>query len=268
MNALSSIMSLLLLLFLFIFIFALLGMQFFGGQLNFPEGTPASNFDSIINALLTVFQVLTGEDWNTVMYTAIRSKGGRSGGGAIYSTYFVILLLCGDWTLLNVFLAIACDSLDQAAELTAAEEAEKERQEQEQEAARIAEQAALGAMDPSMAGAAAAAAAEDEDEEALPEEEENRPILPYSSFFILSSTNPVRIGLHWFVTRPFFDGFIMFVILLSSVALALEDPVKEDSERNQKLGLLDYAFTAIFAIECLLKMLDLGMFLLPGSYLR
>ena len=96
------------------------------------------------------FQVLTGEDWNTVMYTAIRSKGGRSGGGAIYSTYFVILLLCGDWTLLNVFLAIACDSLDQAAELTAAEEAEKERQEQEQEAARIAEQAALGAMDPSM----------------------------------------------------------------------------------------------------------------------
>ena len=36
----------------------------------------------------------------------------------------------------------------------------------------------------------------------------------------------VRIGLHWFVTRPFFDGFIMFVILLSSVALALEDPVK------------------------------------------
>ena len=103
----------------------------------------------------------------------------------------------------------------------------------------------------------------------------------------------VRIHLHWFVTRPFFDGFIMFVILLSSVALALEDPVKEDSERfiitiivititlvkvdifqilfllrNQKLGLLDYGFTAIFAIECMLKMLDLGMFLHPGSYMR
>ena len=78
----------------------------------------------------------------------------------------------------------------------------------------------------------------------------------------------VRIGLHWFVTRPFFDGFIMFVILLSSVALALEDPVKEDSEINQRLGYLDYGFTAIFAVECMLKMLDLGMFLHPGSYLR
>ena len=40
------------------------------------------------------------------------------------------------------------------------------------------------------------------------------------------------------------------------------------SFRNQKLGLLDYGFTAIFAIECMLKMLDLGMFLHPGSYMR
>lgn len=78
----------------------------------------------------------------------------------------------------------------------------------------------------------------------------------------------VRVGLHWFVTRPFFDGFIMFVILLSSITLALEDPVQEDSEINQKLGIFDYFFTAIFAVECMLKMLDLGMFLHPGSYLR
>ena len=76
------------------------------------------------------------------------------------------------------------------------------------------------------------------------------------------------MSLHWFVTRPFFDGFIMFVILLSSITLALEDPVQEDSEINQKLGIFDYLFTAIFGVECLLKMLDLGMFLHPGSYLR
>ena len=57
MNALSSILSLLFLLFLFIFIFALLGMQLFGGSFNFEDETPASNFDTVINALLTVFQV-------------------------------------------------------------------------------------------------------------------------------------------------------------------------------------------------------------------
>ena len=31
--------------------------QLFGGQFNFPEGRPTSNFDSITSALLTVFQV-------------------------------------------------------------------------------------------------------------------------------------------------------------------------------------------------------------------
>ena len=36
----------------------------------------------------------------------------------LYALYFVMLTLCGDYTLLNVFLAIACDSLDQAAALT------------------------------------------------------------------------------------------------------------------------------------------------------
>ena len=64
MNALASILSLLFLLFLFIFIFALLGMQLFGGTFNFPEETPTSNFDSVINALLTVFQVRCETDSN------------------------------------------------------------------------------------------------------------------------------------------------------------------------------------------------------------
>ena len=32
-------------------------------------------------------QVLTGEDWNNVMYTAIRSKGGRAGGGAMWDPW-------------------------------------------------------------------------------------------------------------------------------------------------------------------------------------
>ena len=64
------------------------------------------------------FQILTGEDWNQVMYYAINSKGGPKEGGLVYALYFVMLTLCGDYTLLNVFLAIACDSLDQAAALT------------------------------------------------------------------------------------------------------------------------------------------------------
>ena len=63
----------------------------------------------------------------------------------------------------------------------------------------------------------------------------------------------MRVAIHWFVTKPFFDGFIMFVILLSSAALAAEDPVQEYHPRNVLLKYFDYGFTAIFAVECTLK---------------
>ena len=120
LNSMRSILSLLFLLFLFILIFALLGMQLFGGAFNFPEGTPDANFDTFVISLLTVFQVLTGEDWNEVMYDGIVSQGGIS-HGMVYSLYFIVLTLFGNYTLLNVFLAIAVDNLANAQELTAAE---------------------------------------------------------------------------------------------------------------------------------------------------
>ena len=39
----------------------------------------------------------------------------------MYSVYFIVLTLFGNYTLLNVFLAIAVDNLANAQELTAAE---------------------------------------------------------------------------------------------------------------------------------------------------
>ena len=62
------------------------------------------------------------------MYQGIESQGGAS-SGLIYSLYFIFLTMFGNYTLLNVFLAIAVDSLGQAQEMTACEEKEKEDQE-------------------------------------------------------------------------------------------------------------------------------------------
>ncbi|TRY59913.1 hypothetical protein DNTS_010055 [Danionella cerebrum] len=103
MSSMKSIISLLFLLFLFIVVFALLGMQLFGGRFIFEDYTP-TNFDTFPAAIMTVFQILTGEDWNEVMYDGIRSQD----------------------TLLNVFLAIAVDNLANAQELTKEEEEEEE----------------------------------------------------------------------------------------------------------------------------------------------
>lgn len=60
----------------------------------------------------------------------------------------------------------------------------------------------------------------------------------------------------------------MLIITMSSIALAAEDPVDEHSHRNEILNYFDYAFTGVFTVEMLLKIIDLGIILHPGSYLR
>lgn len=64
------------------------------------------------------FQILTGEDWNTVMYNGIQAYGGVCLKGVLASIYFIILFICGNYILLNVFLAIAVDNLADADSLT------------------------------------------------------------------------------------------------------------------------------------------------------
>ncbi|GAA30063.2 voltage-dependent calcium channel alpha 1 invertebrate, partial [Clonorchis sinensis] len=122
--SLKSIVSLLVLLFLFIVIFALLGMQLFGGRFNFKKvEKPRSNFDSFYQSLITVFQILTSEDWNEAMYNGINSYS-KGSVGMLVCLYYVILFICGNFysltltlrhrpqdILLNVFLAIAVDNL-------------------------------------------------------------------------------------------------------------------------------------------------------------
>uniref|UniRef100_A0A8C7XT13 Voltage-dependent P/Q-type calcium channel subunit alpha-1A n=1 Tax=Oryzias sinensis TaxID=183150 RepID=A0A8C7XT13_9TELE len=153
LNSMKSIISLLFLLFLFIVVFALLGMQLFGGQFNFDNGTPPTNFDTFPAAIMTVFQILTGEDWNMVMYDGIQSQGGVNKGMA-FSVFFIVLTLFGNYTLLNVFLAIAVDNLANAQELTKDEQQEEQAANQKlalQKAKEVAEVSPLSAANLSIA---------------------------------------------------------------------------------------------------------------------
>ena len=59
----------------------------------------------IVNIIIVIIIIIVNIIINIIIITV--NFVGR------YAVYFVVLLLCGDWTLLNVFLAIACDSLDQ-----------------------------------------------------------------------------------------------------------------------------------------------------------
>uniref|UniRef100_A0A8C7WLL1 Voltage-dependent L-type calcium channel subunit alpha n=1 Tax=Oncorhynchus mykiss TaxID=8022 RepID=A0A8C7WLL1_ONCMY len=260
LNSMKSIASLLLLLFLFIIIFSLLGMQLFGGKFNFDETiTKRSTFDNFPQALLTVFQILTGEDWNAVMYDGIMAYGGPFSSGMVVSIYFIILFVCGNYILLNVFLAIAVDNLADAESLNTAQKEEEE----EKERKKIGD--------------------DDDDDDELPEvpigprpqrlsdhsvKEKTPPIPEGSAFFIFSNTNLVRVACHKLTNHHIFTNLILVFIMLSSVSLAAEDPIRNFSARNIILGYADYVFTSMFTFEILLKMTAFGAFLHKGAFCR
>jgi len=228
---------------------------------------PYTHFDTFPIALITVFQILTGEDWNEVMYLAIESQGGVYGGGMVYCIYFIVLVLFGNYTLLNVFLAIAVDNLANAQELTAAEEADEKANEIFDDTESIDDQYqddhcaidldGIGGED-----------IRDPDEEECEEEESPfggpKPMVPYSSMFILSPTNPFRCLVHSVVSTKYFEMVVMAVICMSSISLAAEDPVDDDNPRNRVLQYFDYCFTGVFAVEMLLKLIDMGVILHKG----
>ena len=134
MSSLTAILSLMVLLLLFLVIFALLGMTLFGGKFQYKQEPSRTNFDDFWNSFLAVFQILTGEDWNAVMYEGVLANGGpKDPGGLVMSLYFVGLVIIGNYVLLNVFLAIAVDNLTEADLMGGDEDQEEEEREEKKE---------------------------------------------------------------------------------------------------------------------------------------
>uniref|UniRef100_A0A8C1NZK6 Voltage-dependent L-type calcium channel subunit alpha n=1 Tax=Cyprinus carpio TaxID=7962 RepID=A0A8C1NZK6_CYPCA len=253
LNSMKAICSLLLLLFLFLIIFALLGMQLFGGKFNFDETQmKRSTFDTFPSALLTCFQILTGEDWNSVMYDGIMAYGGPVFPNMIVSIYFVILFVCGNYILLNVFLAIAVDNLAGVGGKKKKEEKKEEEEEWEDDEEREEDEAGVRTLL----------------FESFQPKEKIVPIPDGSSFFILGKKNCLRVACHNLIHHHYFTNFILIFIIFSSFSLAAEDPIKTHSVRNVMLGYADYVFTTVFTIEIMLKMTVYGAFLHQGSFCR
>jgi voltage-dependent calcium channel L type alpha-1D len=101
---------------IFIYVFSLLGMQLFAGRFKFDnEGyydeingkVPRTNFDGLLWSIITVFQIMVGDEWNQVMYKAYLAVSPNSVG------YFIVLVLLGKIILLNLFLAILLGNFEQ-----------------------------------------------------------------------------------------------------------------------------------------------------------
>ncbi|XP_067914016.1 voltage-dependent T-type calcium channel subunit alpha-1G isoform X6 [Heterodontus francisci] len=104
MKTMDNVATFCMLLMLFIFIFSILGMHLFGCKFaSEKEGDTLpdrKNFDSLLWAIVTVFQILTQEDWNKVLYNGMASTSPWA------ALYFIALMTFGNYVLFNLLVAI------------------------------------------------------------------------------------------------------------------------------------------------------------------
>jgi hypothetical protein len=206
------------------------------------EDPPRHHFDTIGWAMLTVFQVLTGENWNEVFYNAIKSMVLRSDEyefnfgewvdqfGTVL--YFVCLTIIGQWLILGIFVAILLPDVDDDDD----EDGEEETQ---------------GNVSTKVVPVDDNAVAEGAD--AAPKE--TGYVMAGKSLGCLAEDNPVRMAAFSAIKFKHFDNFILSVIVISTILLCYGDPAYSP----QWLNIVNDIITYIFIIECGLKIVSLGL---------
>merc|ERR1719261_1905809 len=94
-------------------------MFLFGGKMTYDESdqygafktTSRKNFDTLLWALVTIFQTLTLEDWNAGMYDCVRGTGTQAS-----ALYYIVLIMLGNYIMFNLFVAILIDGFGDAPE--------------------------------------------------------------------------------------------------------------------------------------------------------
>jgi uncharacterized membrane protein YgcG len=215
---------------------------------------PRHHFDDIFWGFVTIFQVLTGENWNEVMYDGMRTQGTAA------CIYFLLLVVIGNYIVLNLFLAILLDNFSgmdddpeevavvAAAAATAAAGAAKK---EEEIARRTEEEAARKKQRDANMGACTDPGASTQF---------NRPDRPMDTKLCsLSLATRAQNALNAFISLEVFDNTIMVVIVASSVLLAVDSPkVHPESRLKQVLNVLDTSFVVFFAAEAAVKIAALG----------
>uniref|UniRef100_A0A672LV87 Voltage-dependent L-type calcium channel subunit alpha n=1 Tax=Sinocyclocheilus grahami TaxID=75366 RepID=A0A672LV87_SINGR len=216
------------------------------------------------NIVFFSLQILTGEDWNVVMYDGIMAYGGPVFPGMIVCLYYVILFICGNCILfclkpificLFIMLSFCLSDIINKTSTTVIALTEF---------LSVYLSLSLSFCSSLLEEGKAQLNVAD----FTPSKEKVLPIPEGSAFFCLSKTNPIRVGCHTLIHHHIFTNLILVFIILSSISLAAEDPIRAHSFRNNVLGYADYAFTSIFTVEILLKMTVHGAFLHEGSFCR
>ncbi|XP_023271811.1 voltage-dependent T-type calcium channel subunit alpha-1H-like [Seriola lalandi dorsalis] len=275
------------LLLFFTIIFSVIGMCLFGGKFAFETQSGSTikdrmNFDSLLWSMVTVFQILTEEDWNLVLYNAVAATSQWT------FFYFFAIILVGKHVLLNVLMGVVVQSFqaihssdsddeDSISSTSSSQTSESESSLSENHetngSSRPDEDCPLppcGSGSPTVISSAPTDTNDHDTSLSW-----IRRVLRWCrqhedwSFFLFSPQNRFRIFCQRVISHPIFDYVILLFILLSCVTLAIERPgINPTSRERQILKLSNYVFSAVFLVEMLFKIVALGLVYGKDSYCR
>uniref|UniRef100_A0A8C1Q3S2 Voltage-dependent T-type calcium channel subunit alpha n=1 Tax=Cyprinus carpio TaxID=7962 RepID=A0A8C1Q3S2_CYPCA len=316
MKTMDNVATFCMLLMLFIFIFSILGMHLFGCKftLRLENGDTVSdrkNFDSLLWAIVTVFQILTQEDWNVVLYNGMASTSPWA------ALYFVALMTFGNYVLFNLLVAILVEGFQAEVRLYILWGSRRSSWNSLGHAPSLMRCAQSGERESLLSGAGQDSMDDSQSEDGKSSRTGSlggvsclgsfdypellqvpRPYLecngrldggwclivkkllePYKpqwcrdhedwSFYLFSPQNKFRMRCQKVITHKMFDHIVLFFIFLNCITIALERPdIQADSTERIFLKVSNYIFTVIFMAEMTVKVVSLGLYAGPGSYLK
>ena len=254
LSSIPAMKNILVLCLLFLIAFSILGVGFFKGTfyhcdidasllsfiktrkdwLNFGGLwiNKDSNFDNVGNAMLTLFQLMTTEGWQDVMYSGIDAEGIEMqpiyNNNEYFCIYFIVFIMLGSFIIINFFSAIIVDNFNQI----------KEK-----------EEIGYGLMIT----------------------DAQRQWIEVQTIWLRNNlifkprppTNKIRKWFYTIGTSKYFDVFITIIVIFNTLLMGIRYSRMSD-EYSFSLDVINYIFTGIYNIEVIIKFIGIGLKYVTG----
>ena len=249
MQALSDVVHSSFLLFLFLFLMSILGNSLFGGRMKWyyygdslASVEPYAHFDTWWWGFVAVFQVTCGgEDWNRVMFNTIHAVAQAEEEWThpiIAILFYVVLIIVGQYLILNLFLAILLSNFVPSEFEDQIEEFEEEmgiRDHTSKSHAEMDRHISIATKRKTETSSSPYVVQVSHDSTATEEEDEfavqTRPRKFHyynaraTSLGYLGGYNKFRRFCFGVIDHRYFEGFIMFIVAVSCIGLVFDQPV-------------------------------------------
>lgn len=257
----SSFIYICLLLILLIIVYSLIGTHLYNDKLTFRPEYFRQSFDNFYYSFLSVFQLITLENWNDIEMILLNSSV------SIQETLFYLLTLIflGNYVFLNLFLGVLLDGFTKIKHNEIDEDFCEIKEIEEEITVKIP-------LKKSEMLPFCWFETENMDKRKMKQKKVKfiyEGIDCKASLWVFKKSNHFRKVCYNVVKSNHFENLVFFVIVLSSFKLTVDEYFDFDNG-NEKLisENIDISFNSLFLIESFVKIISIGMFMDRGSYLR